>query len=79
MDKNFGIGFFMFDRLFGTLAYETSPFNHRGYAAAQERFRNLYDNKAARVRQRHHRGPTTRRDLASPNSDRHTFGTKKES
>jgi len=50
MDKNFGIAFFVFDRLFGTLAHETSPFNRRGYAVAQERFRNLYDNKGASVR-----------------------------
>jgi sterol desaturase/sphingolipid hydroxylase (fatty acid hydroxylase superfamily) len=50
MDKNFGIGFFVFDRLFGTLANETSSFNRQGYAAAQERFRNLYDNKGASVR-----------------------------
>jgi len=50
MDKNFGIGFFVFDWLFRTLAHEMSPFNHRGYAAAQERFRNLYDDKAAGVR-----------------------------
>ncbi len=42
MDKNFGIGFFAFDRLFGTLAYDSSGFNHLGYAAAQERFRNLH-------------------------------------
>ena len=39
MDKNFGIGFFLFDRLFGTLSAEQSPFNHRGYAAAKERFK----------------------------------------
>lgn len=50
MDKNFGIGFFVFDRLFGTLANETSSFNRRGYAAAQERFRNLYDNNGASIR-----------------------------
>ena len=41
MDKNFGIGFFVFDRLFGTLACDFSGFNHRGYDAAKERFRNL--------------------------------------
>jgi len=39
MDKNFGIGFFLFDRLFGTLSPEQSPFNHRGYAVAKERFK----------------------------------------
>ena len=39
MDKNFGIGFFLFDRLFGTLSAEQSPFNHRGYAAARVRFK----------------------------------------
>jgi sterol desaturase/sphingolipid hydroxylase (fatty acid hydroxylase superfamily) len=39
MDKNFGIGFFLFDRLFGTLSMVQSSFNHHGYAAARERFR----------------------------------------
>lgn len=38
MDKNFGIGFFVFDRLFGTLALRQPPFNHRGYAVAREKF-----------------------------------------
>jgi sterol desaturase/sphingolipid hydroxylase (fatty acid hydroxylase superfamily) len=44
MDKNFGIGFFAFDRLFGTLAHNLSGFNHQGYAAAQEKFPELYDD-----------------------------------
>ena len=35
MDKNFGIGFFAFDRLFGTLTRDFSGFNRKGYAAAQ--------------------------------------------
>jgi len=39
MNRNFGIGFFLFDRLFGALSPEQSPFNHLGYAAAMERFR----------------------------------------
>ena len=39
MDKNFGIGFFLFDRVFGTLSPKQVPFNHPGYAAARERFR----------------------------------------
>lgn len=39
MDKNFGVGFFVFDRVFGTLSPKQVPFNHRGYAAARERFR----------------------------------------
>lgn len=38
MNTNFGIGFFAFDRLFGTLSLQQPPFNHRGYAAAQEKF-----------------------------------------
>jgi len=42
MDKNFGIGFFAFDKLFGTLAFDTLAFNQRGYAAAKIRFRSLY-------------------------------------
>jgi len=39
MNRNFGIGFFLFDRLFGTLSPEQSSFNHPGYAAAMERFK----------------------------------------
>jgi len=38
MDKNFGIGFFLFDRLFGTLTAEPRPFNRDGYEAALKRF-----------------------------------------
>jgi sterol desaturase/sphingolipid hydroxylase (fatty acid hydroxylase superfamily) len=41
MDKNFGIGFFVFDRLFGTLAAQESAFNPEGYQAAQERFKSI--------------------------------------
>ena len=41
MDKNFGIGFFMFDWLFGTLSPRQSSFNHHGYAAARAKFRYL--------------------------------------
>jgi len=40
MNKNFGIGFFFFDRIFGTLAAEATGFNVMGYRAAQERFRS---------------------------------------
>jgi len=42
MDKNFGIGFFAFDKLFGTLAFDALAFNQRGYSAAKIRFRILY-------------------------------------
>ena len=42
MDKNFGIGFFAFDKLFGTLAFDSLSFNKLGYAAAKTRFRSLY-------------------------------------
>jgi len=38
MDRNFGIGFFFFDRLFGTLASAELPFNRHGYETAQTRF-----------------------------------------
>jgi sterol desaturase/sphingolipid hydroxylase (fatty acid hydroxylase superfamily) len=38
MNTNFGIGFFAFDRLFGTLSLRQPPFNHRGYAVAREKF-----------------------------------------
>jgi hypothetical protein len=39
MDKNFGIGFFFFDRIFGTLTHEASGFNDLGYRTAQKRFK----------------------------------------
>jgi sterol desaturase/sphingolipid hydroxylase (fatty acid hydroxylase superfamily) len=42
MDRNFGIGFFVFDKLFGTLAFGSFGFNQRGYSAARERFRSVY-------------------------------------
>jgi len=39
MDRNFGIGFFFFDRLFQTLTKKHCPFNWHGYRAAVERYR----------------------------------------
>ena len=41
MDKNFGIGFFFFDRVFGTLSAERPAFNEIGYRAAQKRFKSV--------------------------------------
>jgi sterol desaturase/sphingolipid hydroxylase (fatty acid hydroxylase superfamily) len=41
MHKNFGIGFFVFDRLFGTLSEGGSAFNQAGYQSAQERFQSV--------------------------------------
>jgi sterol desaturase/sphingolipid hydroxylase (fatty acid hydroxylase superfamily) len=38
MDKNFGIGFAFFDWLFGTMMRVQPRFNHRGLAAAKEKF-----------------------------------------
>lgn len=38
MDRNFGIGFFLFDRLFGTLAKRHGPLNWHGYHAALRRY-----------------------------------------
>jgi len=46
MDKRLGIGFFLFDRLFGTLSLVQSSFNHHGYAVARERFRLRGDGRA---------------------------------
>lgn len=40
MDKNFGIAFFFFDRLFGTLSAGEPSFNYDGYLVAQKRFRS---------------------------------------
>jgi len=39
MHKNFGIGFFFLDRLFGTLSPEEPVFNPKGYQAAREQFK----------------------------------------
>lgn len=38
MDKNFGIGFYFFDRLFGSFAGTARPFNRQGYEAAKKRY-----------------------------------------
>jgi sterol desaturase/sphingolipid hydroxylase (fatty acid hydroxylase superfamily) len=38
MDTNFGIGFFLFDRLFRTLAVRHRPFNRPGFEAARDRY-----------------------------------------
>jgi sterol desaturase/sphingolipid hydroxylase (fatty acid hydroxylase superfamily) len=38
MNKNFGIGFFLFDRLFGTLSGREQSINQVGYQAAIRRF-----------------------------------------
>ncbi len=34
MPQHAPIGFFLFDRLFGTLALRQEPFNHNGYELA---------------------------------------------
>jgi sterol desaturase/sphingolipid hydroxylase (fatty acid hydroxylase superfamily) len=39
MDHNFGIGFFLFDRIFGTLAKRHCPLNRHGYRAALRRYK----------------------------------------
>ena len=39
MDKNFGIAFFFFDRLFGTSFNRETTFNHAGHLVARQRFR----------------------------------------
>lgn len=41
MHKNFGIGFFLFDRLFGTLSEGETAFNRAGYQSAQKRFQSV--------------------------------------
>jgi len=38
MDRNFGIGFFLFDRLFRTIARRHCPLNLHGYRAAARRY-----------------------------------------
>ncbi len=48
MDRNFGIGFFLFDRLFGTLSPQQDSFNQHAYAAAREQVQ-LSGNTASAV------------------------------
>jgi len=38
MDTNFGIGFYFFDRFFGTIAKRHRPFNWSGYEIAKQRY-----------------------------------------
>jgi len=38
MDVNFGIGFFLFDRVFRTIAFRHRPFNSEGFRAARFRY-----------------------------------------
>ena len=42
MNRNFGIGFFFLDRLFGTLEEQDASFNEAGYRLAQERFKSIH-------------------------------------
>lgn len=44
MDRNFGIAFFVFDRLFGTLAKRHSPLNWHGYREAVRRHKMNFRN-----------------------------------
>ena len=41
MDANFGIGFFVFDRVFCTIVKRHRPLNARGYGMARERLRAM--------------------------------------
>lgn len=60
MDKNFGIAFFFFDRLFGTLARDAPAFNRRGYASALWRFGDLLRAPGAPVEEINWPPPTGR-------------------
>ena len=46
MTANFGICFFLFDRLFGTLRKEHSRFNRQGHAAALRRYAYVFPGNA---------------------------------
>lgn len=48
MDRNFGIGFFFFDRLFGTHTQKFPEFNRGGYRAALHRFGDLVGSEQTR-------------------------------
>jgi sterol desaturase/sphingolipid hydroxylase (fatty acid hydroxylase superfamily) len=41
MNRNFGIGFFFFDRLFGTFSKAETVFNHQGYRSARKKFKSV--------------------------------------
>jgi sterol desaturase/sphingolipid hydroxylase (fatty acid hydroxylase superfamily) len=43
MNKNYGICFFFFDKLFGTLKKDLEPFNEAGFQSAQKRYAYIYD------------------------------------
>jgi sterol desaturase/sphingolipid hydroxylase (fatty acid hydroxylase superfamily) len=43
MNRNFGIGFYFFDRMFCTLAKEQGPFDDAAYTTAMNRYRDLID------------------------------------
>ena len=45
MDRNYGIGFFFFDRLFGTLEKRHCPLNWHGYRAAIRRHEMNFGNE----------------------------------
>ncbi len=45
MDRNYGIGFFFFDRLFRTLAKHHCPMNWHGYRAAVRRHNRNFGNE----------------------------------
>lgn len=47
--KNFGICFFLFDRLFGTLSVEHKRFNHAGLKAAIKRYSYVFPQEHAHV------------------------------
>ena len=55
MNKNFGIGLFLFDRLFGTICLQQTPFNHRGYKMAKEKFRYVDATGVWRISRRDYR------------------------
>jgi len=44
IDKNFCIGFLLFDRLFGRLTLHQTPSNQRGYAVALKKFNHLEEH-----------------------------------
>jgi sterol desaturase/sphingolipid hydroxylase (fatty acid hydroxylase superfamily) len=43
MDRNFGIGLFFFDRLFGTLCEARPQFSAHAFEVARERFKSVWD------------------------------------
>jgi len=69
MDKNFGIAFFFFDRIFGTWTREWQTFNRVGYRRALRRFAKVIEPHPRVGRERETSVAEARRGLPLNNTD----------